>query len=291
MSIENRRYPAKIILFGEQTVLHGSDALAIPFSQFFGFWSFGTTKNDEMHLLKQLLSKTNFTWFDYQQFNEDVHKNLFFKSTIPYSSGLGSSGAISAALYKRFALHNKNLSIAVLKERLAALESMFHGKSSGVDPIISYTNQGVKIKKDGLFSIPDFQSMFRHVYILNSGVPRSALHYIQLFTNKMKDDDFKDTCFNDCILPVNDIINTATSIKSDKQNLLNNIKKISQFQFEHLPEFITSNIKPIWKSGLESNEFYMKLCGAGGGGFYLLFSKSTIRSKGFQNIEFFTVFE
>jgi len=288
MTKEAQRFPAKIILFGEQTVLHGSGALAIPFSNFFGVWSFGSTQNEEMQSLSKLLSKTNFTWFDYDQFKGDLNKNIFFKSTIPYSSGLGSSGALSAALYKRFALvHDEEQ----LRERLAALESMFHGKSSGIDPYISFTSQGLKINKDGITPLPDVHSMFRHVYILHSGIPRSALKYIQLFAHKMQDDQFNEICFNKCIVPVNEIIEKSTSKTDKNQSYMSEIKKISQFQFDHLPEFITDNIRPIWKSGLDTDRYYMKLCGAGGGGFYLLFANQAVNPKDIHGLEIFQVFE
>jgi len=41
-----------------------------------------------------------------------------------------------------------------------------------------------------------------------------------------------------------------------------------------LPEFMS-----IWRMGLESDEFYLKLCGAGGGGFILGFAQDMKRLR------------
>jgi mevalonate kinase len=38
--------------------------------------------------------------------------------------------------------------------------------------------------------------------------------------------------------------------------------------------FIPSKVKKIWQEGLDTKSFYMKLCGAGGGGFFLIYSEA-----------------
>ena len=47
------------------------------------------------------------------------------------------------------------------------------------------------------------------------------------------------------------------------------MKKISQLQYEYFREMIPESSKEIWKTGLWDDAYYLKLCGAGGGGMLL----------------------
>ncbi|WP_436570317.1 GHMP family kinase ATP-binding protein, partial [Klebsiella pneumoniae] len=76
--------------------------------------------------------------------SRELDKGLFFRSDIPQGFGLGSSGALVAAIFLRyldkagdFKDELKHLTmdrIQNLKSYLGALEGYFHGKSSGIDP-------------------------------------------------------------------------------------------------------------------------------------------------------------
>ncbi len=50
------------------------------------------------------------------------------------------------------------------------------------------------------------------------------------------------------------------------------LKNLSALQLEYFREMILPEYEPLWKQGLESGEFYLKLCGAGGGGYLLGFA-------------------
>ncbi len=50
------------------------------------------------------------------------------------------------------------------------------------------------------------------------------------------------------------------------------MKKISVFQFQHFLPMIPKLFQDIWLEGLETNQYFLKLCGAGGGGFILGFT-------------------
>jgi mevalonate kinase len=47
------------------------------------------------------------------------------------------------------------------------------------------------------------------------------------------------------------------------------MEALSHLQFASFEEMIPPNIRAIWAHGLETREFALKLCGAGGGGFFL----------------------
>ncbi len=42
---------------------------------------------------------------------------------------------------------------------------------------------------------------------------------------------------------------------------------------------IPDSFKDIWKKGLDTGEYYLKLCGSGGGGFLLGFTKDFEKTK------------
>ena len=49
-----------------------------------------------------------------------------------------------------------------------------------------------------------------------------------------------------------------------------------------------SALKEIWNEGLKSDSFYMKLCGSGGGGFFLVFD---FENKVKDKLDKFKLFE
>jgi mevalonate kinase len=66
------------------------------------------------------------------------------------------------------------------------------------------------------------------------------------------------------------------------------MKLLSKFQFEHFKPMIPKLFNKMWKRGLDSGEYYLKLCGAGGGGFILGFTKNyelTKKQLKGQNLE------
>ncbi|MEO1626482.1 MAG: mevalonate kinase, partial [Bacteroidota bacterium] len=148
-----RNYPAKILLFGEYTIISGGMALAIPYHKFNGHWQYAKVSEDR-HKLQQELS--DFTTYleslhyegqllcelDIDAIWDELERGLFFQSDIPIGYGAGSSGAFCAAFYDRFVRHKLDgQQLAPLKAQLAQLESFFHGSSSGLDPLVCYLDQ------------------------------------------------------------------------------------------------------------------------------------------------------
>ena len=88
------------------------------------------------------------------KFKEELDQGLYFDSSIPQGFGIGSSGAIVAAIYDKYCGTNKidankqisNEDILVLKKIFSSLESYYHGTSSGLDPLICYLKIPVLIK-------------------------------------------------------------------------------------------------------------------------------------------------
>ncbi len=100
--------------------------------------------SDYLPYLKDLQEKAG-SWdkLDLDRFESDIKNGLYFESNIPQGYGIGSSGALVAAIYDQYLINpNKNrkiltgMEISNLKEIFSRMESYFHGVSSGLDPLL-----------------------------------------------------------------------------------------------------------------------------------------------------------
>src|SRR5690606_11390485 len=109
----------------------------------FNHKSKGKVSNESIDRFAEYLEETFAEEFDMESLNADIARGMHFDSTIPQGYGVGSSGALVAAIYERYATNKIDISegiskesISKLKETFSKMESFFHGKSSGIDPLI-----------------------------------------------------------------------------------------------------------------------------------------------------------
>lgn len=276
----SRSYPSKVLLFGEYSVIKNSNALAIPYPLFEGKLAFDKSnkggRDPELAALSSYMKKLennnslNFD-FDVSSFSFDVGQGLFFDSTIPQGYGVGSSGALVAALYERYGHDDgSETPIEELKKRLALMESHFHGSSSGFDPLISLLNRPILKKRgEGLLSV-DFSEDKKSsgaIFLLNTGRSRKTEPLVNLFLEKCKAEEFSYLCESE-LLPVTDTC-IDRFLSNDPQALWDSFSQLSQFQFEHFNPMIPKLYVDLWESGLQTKNYSLKLCGAGGGGFLM----------------------
>lgn len=195
MEIQNI-FNAKVLLFGEYSVLHGSHALAIPTGLFSGFLTFDPQESKQQReILSQFhiyLSNLEFDQVNYlnDRFLKDLENHLVFESDIPIGYGVGSSGAITAAIFDRYFQKDNQLDIPTLKEILGKMESFFHGSSSGLDPLICFLNQAILIKKGEpsateVSNLPGDYDLF----LLDTGHPRKTAPLVNHFLEQYHSDD------------------------------------------------------------------------------------------------------
>ncbi len=274
MEIQNI-YNAKVLLFGEYSVLHGSHALAIPVGLFSGRWTFDESlAKEQREILSRFhiyLSALEFEQVNYQGdlFQKDLDKTLAFDADIPIGYGVGSSGAITAAVFDKYFQKDNTLEISKLKEILGKMESFFHGSSSGLDPLICYLNKAVLIQKGvpTITPIPSAQDQYV-LFLLDTGFPRKTAPLVNHFLEKYhSDDDFRQIIRRD----LSNLNNLAIQqfLAGEEEELYNSFNNISNFQWEHFQKMIPENIRSVWEFSLRLNMFKLKLCGAGGGGFIL----------------------
>ena len=268
-----KKFPGKVLLFGEYTLLYNQRSLAIPFDKFKGSWSF--KKGDHSHpdlfpwaTWLQDLAKSEPWLLDDKvaQFSEELDNGLWFDSNIPLGYGMGSSGALVAAWYDRYVAADTNPSLLELKHRFARLESFFHGTSSGFDPLISYRNKAILMDHKELREIAskDQLPLLDNCFLLDTGISRSTEPLVKLF--RKKSDSIK---FREQVLPK--LIQAQVQamdafILQEKESLEAAFLIISTIQFEHLSDLIPNGLKTLWEKGLSEKDYLLKLCGAGGGG-------------------------
>jgi mevalonate kinase len=271
--VQLKTFPAKVLLLGEYTILNGSKALALPYHAFWGKWSFeddGSKQRLNSQLSMQaFLAHPCHEYIDLVRLNEDVKNGLWFDSTIPQGFGLGSSGALIAAIFDSYS--HKNINIYEAKFTLARLEDYFHGSSSGLDPLVSHLQKPLLIHN--FKEVEELQNPLAldNFFLLNTGKPRQTGALVNIYQEKLKDPQFKQGCAEILSREVNFAIDAL--IDSSSKNLFHHLWHISKFQWDFFPEMIPTQMRGLWTNGLETGDYILKLCGAGGGGFLLAFSE------------------
>ena len=281
--MQMKKYPAKVLLFGEYTVLEGAQALAIPFAGKTGRWEHKKT-NDSVNAalesyLKWLRNEKSVTaYLDIPRFEKDLIDGWVFESAIPDGYGLGSSGALCAAIYDRYLLQNSGsgeLELSKLRERLSQLESFYHGKSSGIDPLVSYLNKSILRGRNDVYSIIELPD-FHHdgsIFLVDSGKTRSTAEWVRVYQQKMENVAFSEKLRKQLVPSVEHAI--YFFLNKSWEMFWGHLQIVSHFQKEKFSEMIPEHILNIWsKLDKNANLHQMKLCGAGGGGYFLVFSKN-----------------
>lgn len=262
-------FPAKVLLLGEYSILNGSKALALPFHALNGAWSFNDDGSDLRESSRKSLyafqEKSGVTSIDLSLMKWDLDKGMWFKSDIPQGFGLGSSGAVIAAIFEKYGSPSGNLEQD--KQDLARLEDYFHGSSSGIDPLVSHIQKPLLIHSFKEVEVMPEQPDLTGFFLLNTGRPRQTGPLVNIYQEKMKDPQFKQGCAEILATEVNFAINAV--LAKDPPNLFHHLWHISKFQWDFFPEMIPTKERGLWTRGLETGDYILKLCGAGGGGFIL----------------------
>ena len=215
----------------------------------------------------------------------DIANGLSFDSSIPQGYGVGSSGALVAAIYNQYAVEkieaNAKSNIIALKDLFSKMETYFHGKSSGLDPLICYLNLPVLIKSKGdmdTVGLPVENAEGKGaIFLISSGQPGETQPMVNIFMEKMKEKGFR-RMLKDEFVKYNDAC-IQSFLKRDISPLFDNVKKLSKLLLDNFSPMIPSVFHKLWKDGIESNAYYLKLCGSGGGGYYLGFTQDLEQAK------------
>lgn len=265
-------YPGKVLLFGEYTVIDGGDSLAIPLYKKTANWDYDELEFESRESLDQFvdfLMLNGMVDFDLDLFSSEWEAGLFLESNIPSGYGAGSSGAVVAALYDCF-VHAKKDDIHELRAIFQKMESYFHGTSSGIDPLVSYVGKGILIEKEEIHvQDVDHNLILNNLYLWDSGIPRKTNPLVQWYKTQMKSTSFKNLIFN-TLFPLNEAL-IKSFIIEDQVSFLENLKLLEDFQIQFLKKMFPLEIKEKLYQLKKEYNATIKLCGAGGGGYYLIY--------------------
>ena len=288
---------SKILLFGEYGIIKDSKGLSIPYNFYKGALIIPEQQtqqtiesNGQLRGFCDYLSKNQteaLSSFDLVQMNSDLDKGMYFDSSIPQGYGVGSSGAIVAAIYDRYALDKitvlENLTrdkLLALKAVFAQMESFFHGKSSGLDPLNSYLSLPILINSQEHIEpagIPSQSNSGGGVFLLDSGMTGETAPMVQLFMEKMKHEGFRSMLKNEFVRYTDQCVEDF--LNGDVSSLFGNIKRLSKVVLDHFQPMIPKQFHQLWQLGLDTNAYYLKLCGSGGGGYMLGFTQDLAKAK------------
>ncbi len=291
---------SKILLFGEYGIIKDSKGLSIPYNFYNGALKLDENQSEEAkksnqslfefakHLERLQDGNRSAAVFNIEALKQDLKKGMYFDSSIPQGYGVGSSGALVASVYDKYAKNKitvlENLTrekLLQLKEIFAQMESFFHGKSSGLDPLNSYLSLPILINsKDSIepTGLPSQETKGKGaVFLLDSGMIGETAPMVNIFMENMKQEGFRnmlktqftkhtDACIDDFL-------------KGNIGSLFNNVKQLSKVVLNNFKPMIPEQFHQLWKQGIETNDYYLKLCGSGGGGYILGFTEDFNKTK------------
>ena len=288
---------SKILLFGEYGIIKNSKGLSIPYNFFKGGLKIGNFKNESEKASNKSLTdfknylktiESSVVEFDFIKLDTDLKNGMFFDSTIPQGYGVGSSGALVAALYDRYAINKitvlENLTkpkILILKNIFSKMESFFHGKSSGLDPLNSYLSLPILIHSKNEIETTGIPSQSSNgkgaVFLLDSGMSSETAPMVDLFFKSMKNKNYNKIIKENFIKTTDDCVEDF--LNGNFNSLFTNMKILSKVVLENFKPMIPKDFHQLWKKGIESDDYFLKLCGSGGGGYILGFSKDFQKAK------------
>ena len=287
---------AKILLFGEYGIIKDSKGLAIPYNAYRGALKtseslLGKTLESNQNLgrfYKYLAAlQTDLVSFNLVSFKKDVENGMYFDSSIPQGYGVGSSGALVASIYDKYAANKttvlENLTrdkLLNLKAIFALMESFFHGKSSGLDPLNSYLSLPILINsKDHVepAGIPSQKEGKGAVFLLDSEQVGETEPMVNIFMNKMKNEGFRKMISEEFSTTTDACIEDF--LQGDVKSLFGNVKSLSKIVLTNFKPMIPDAFHKVWEKGISTNDYYLKLCGSGGGGYILGFTEDFSKAQ------------
>ena len=291
---------SKILLFGEYGIIKDSKGLSIPYNFYNG--ALKVDENPSTEALKSNASLRRFVTylenlqqeqpelvtFNIEILKADVERGMYFDSSIPQGYGVGSSGALVAAIYDKYANDKitvlENLTrdkLLQLKAIFSQMESFFHGKSSGLDPLNSYLSIPILINsKDNIEAtgIPSQSTTGKGaVFLLDSGIVGETAPMVNIFMENLKEEGFRKMLKSQFIKYTDACVENF--LGGDMKSLFANTKLLSKVVLNNFKPMIPEQFHGVWQNGIDTNDYYLKLCGSGGGGYILGFTEDIEKAK------------
>lgn len=279
--MEIKHYFGKVLLFGEYSMLYGGPALIMPLYSYSAHWNYiwrspgkrNYASNRSLRCFADYLSQNNYivSNLNIDRFRFDLRKGLFLDSNIPNGYGVGSSGALTAAIYDRFHQGDIIEDHNELKHLLGLMESCFHGNSSGLDPLQCFIGKPLSICDDVVNILDkDFIHKDIHVFLIDTGAKCETKNLVSYFMEQHGKDSYC-RAYNELYVPLVKLC-IDNLISGSLDDFFSSLERLSYYQTVMLRPMVTDSMLPLMKMKRADAHFQVKICGSGGGGFFLGFS-------------------
>lgn len=303
-------YNAKILLIGEYCIMYGGKALTIPLKLFTGLLDFPARLDQQSevsnkkltgyhsYLVDQKVKQQYVFPLDLERMKRELSRGLYFNSDIPQGYGAGSSGALVAAVFSRYSqLPEGDVTslpsheLLRIKNQLALMESYFHGSSSGLDPLSCLAGAPLLASSAHTLEFPPAETLFPDksysMFLVDTCTTGNTKPLVEWFNKEVSESRIN-------IHLMSDLSNAALDalMQKNTKRYENYLCQLSLFQLENMKPMVPGNIRDVWKEGLQLQQFTLKLCGSGGGGYLLGFTRDyelarqRLLKQGFSTILF-----
>ena len=282
LSASSKKWGGKVLLAGEYTVTCGGAALAVCLGGLGGCWQMrasGQERDLAWAKFGTWILGQDWPWFNQAKWKTEF-KHLAWVSDLPQGIGLGSSGALCAAIYDRFALDDEVniLDDALLKARLACLEGYFHGVSSGLDPLVCLRQKAYLVQDklqsialprpwhlQKLASLSALSAAVPNFFLWDCGIPRQTKNLMPHFQKLGQSDPAAVEELK--LAQQNLALALANHLKGEPayQDIFSSWHMVANLEAKYLAPMIPPIVQKFWPG----ENFQLKLCGAGGGGCFL----------------------
>lgn len=150
-----------------------------------------------------------------------------------------------------------------------------------MDPLICYLNIPILIKSKSdldAVGLPSYNAEGKGaIFLLNTGNPGETQPLVNWFLERLKQDGFRNMMKEQFVKYNDECIKSF--LKGDYKPLFASLKKLSKLALDNFTPMIPDLFHKLWQQGIETNAYYLKLCGSGGGGFILGFTPDLNKAK------------
>ena len=143
------------------------------------------------------------------------------------------------------------------------------------DCLISLIDKPLLIESRNTISLIPTPKLNKHgaFYLFDSGQSRKTSAFVNQFLDLYESNiEYKEE-IDKFVVTTNQMIDDFSN--QSRADFKSDFRKFSLKQLELFSMMIPEVVANVWKSGLNSDEYFFKLCGAGGGGYFLVYSPDT----------------
>lgn len=271
----------KLLLLGEYSVLFGSPALGVRLPQYLEV-SLKKSTDNVTHEQGKLSSFREWVSREYPDYPDMRHLRIQVKGDLPAGRGFGSSAALTTALSRLLFPEEEDL--LILAEKARRMENFFHGRSSGIDTLLSL-HKGISLYRSGPREGKTFKPVqIEEGYLLAGSLPRSTAgkeSIERILSLKEGPGSAEKDCLEELILSNKKVL-SLTGANLPLEDFIQGVKAAHSLLTKL--GLVHPRQKEILEWGRYSGALAGKISGAGLGGAYFLVFVSKDQAAQCRNV-------